>query len=735
MQMQILNQAVTPELREWIRRAGAGRLCRRRHPQGHAGQRLGRCRGPRRADADAAAGAARPRRCRSRRPCPRAPRSPVPEPDLRGAPSVLRLPDREVQVLLTMQRPRVVLFGGFMSDEECDALMDLARPRLARSETVDHHSGGSEVNAARTSDGMFFERGEAPLIQRIEQRIAALLHWPVEQGEGLQILRYRPGAQYRPHFDYFDPAQPGTAAVLKRGGQRVGTLVMYLHVPAQRRRHHLPRRRSGGGAGEGPRAVLQLRPAARIHRHAARRLAGDRRREVGRHQVDARGRVRLNGGCVLSARAAVNAGPGETRAGPSAAAATVGAARRALLALPKAAPSQELRTRVRRARAHRPAAAARETRSRAGHPAAGHRRRSAAATRRRVSMHRCARRTGRGRRLRCGCSSRAGNGYSTVMPCAASTYSAVRSTARRPAVAHLDRTNGRHRANLGALPLVDRSRAAPDAGISVACTCKVLLCAGCPAPPRRCAAGSGCGPARCSCACRRSGKAGSPMASEGVASGPSALPLAGGGSIQSAALRDLQAQVVLLVRLRPRRRRCPRGGARRHRWPAARRASRCRRDRRCRATRSCSATRGRFGRSWPRPAAADACRSRADARCWLSAAPATRVVAVAADHAQACPGGRSPAPAGRAGCPARCRRRGHRAGRHRRAGRPGAAAAATAAMPARRRRRSTGASSPVPVTSGVGVLRFGPHSGRRRTAPVAGSSPPGPTPALRPACR
>jgi prolyl 4-hydroxylase len=174
--------------------------------------------------------------------------SPVPEPDLRGAPALLRLPDRDVQVLMSLQRPRVLLFGGFLSGNECDALMNLARPRLARSQTVHHRSGGSEVNAARTSDGMFFERGEAPLIQRIEERIAALLHWPVDQGEGLQILRYRPGAQYRPHFDYFDPAQPGSAAVLQHGGQRVGTLIMYLQVP------------QGGGGTVFPDIGLEVMP-------------------------------------------------------------------------------------------------------------------------------------------------------------------------------------------------------------------------------------------------------------------------------------------------------------------------------------------------------------------------------------------------------------------------------------------------------------------------------------------
>jgi prolyl 4-hydroxylase len=159
------------------------------------------------------------------------PATPVPEPDVADSPAVIRTPDREVRVLMQMRDPRVVVFGGLLSADECEALMALARPRLARSETVKHETGGSEVNEARTSQGMFFGRGEAELIERIEARIAALLNWPVERGEGLQVLHYRPGAEYRPHYDYFDPAQAGTPTILKRGGQRVGTLVMYLNTP------------------------------------------------------------------------------------------------------------------------------------------------------------------------------------------------------------------------------------------------------------------------------------------------------------------------------------------------------------------------------------------------------------------------------------------------------------------------------------------------------------------------
>ena len=161
------------------------------------------------------------------------PAVPVPEPALAESPSRLWAHDREVTVLLAMRSPRVVVFGGFLSDEECDALVADAAPRMARSETVVNATGGNEVNAARTSQGMFFGRAETALCARIEARIAALLHWPVENGEGLQILHYRPGAEYKPHHDYFDPAQPGMGAVLQRGGQRVGTLVMYLNTPAQ----------------------------------------------------------------------------------------------------------------------------------------------------------------------------------------------------------------------------------------------------------------------------------------------------------------------------------------------------------------------------------------------------------------------------------------------------------------------------------------------------------------------
>ena len=158
---------------------------------------------------------------------------PQPGPLLDGAPTRLDAGDRQVEVLLSLRHPGLVLLGGLLSPEECQALIEAARPRLQRSLTVHTRTGGEERNAHRTSDGMFFERGESALLRTIEARLSRLLHWPQENCEPLQVLHYRPGTRYEPHYDYFDPAEPGTPAILQRGGQRRATLVMYLNTPQQ----------------------------------------------------------------------------------------------------------------------------------------------------------------------------------------------------------------------------------------------------------------------------------------------------------------------------------------------------------------------------------------------------------------------------------------------------------------------------------------------------------------------
>jgi prolyl 4-hydroxylase len=148
---------------------------------------------------------------------------------LASSPNTIDASDRGVRILFALNAPRVVLFGGLLSDDECDEMIRLATPKLTRSTVVNAATGAYDVHEARTSRGAHFERGENPLVRKIEARIAELTSLPVENGEPIQILHYQPGAEYKPHFDYFDPKLPGNEKVLQMGGQRIATLVMYLN--------------------------------------------------------------------------------------------------------------------------------------------------------------------------------------------------------------------------------------------------------------------------------------------------------------------------------------------------------------------------------------------------------------------------------------------------------------------------------------------------------------------------
>ncbi|KAI3745773.1 hypothetical protein L6452_08180 [Arctium lappa] len=119
--------------------------------------------------------------------------------------------------------PRAFVYHNFLSKEECEYLINLAKPHMAKSTVVDSKTGQSKDSRVRTSSGMFLRRGRDKVIRNIEKRIADFTFIPVEHGEGLQVLHYEEGQKYEPHFDYFlDEFNT------KNGGQRIATVLMYL---------------------------------------------------------------------------------------------------------------------------------------------------------------------------------------------------------------------------------------------------------------------------------------------------------------------------------------------------------------------------------------------------------------------------------------------------------------------------------------------------------------------------
>ncbi|KAJ9165920.1 hypothetical protein P3X46_020733 [Hevea brasiliensis] len=119
--------------------------------------------------------------------------------------------------------PRAFLYHNFLSKEECEHLIALAKPHMTKSTVVDSKTGKSKDSRVRTSSGMFLRRGQDKLIKSIEKRVADFSFIPVEHGEGLQVLHYEVGQKYEAHYDYFlDEFNT------KNGGQRTATVLMYL---------------------------------------------------------------------------------------------------------------------------------------------------------------------------------------------------------------------------------------------------------------------------------------------------------------------------------------------------------------------------------------------------------------------------------------------------------------------------------------------------------------------------
>jgi prolyl 4-hydroxylase len=116
-------------------------------------------------------------------------------------------------------RPRACLFEQLLTSAECAYLIDAAAESFEPSMVYDE-AHRLVRDTIRTSDGATFHWAiEDPAIHAINRRIAAATRTQYVQGETLHVLRYSPGQEYRPHFDWLDNAP----------NQRLWTALVYLN--------------------------------------------------------------------------------------------------------------------------------------------------------------------------------------------------------------------------------------------------------------------------------------------------------------------------------------------------------------------------------------------------------------------------------------------------------------------------------------------------------------------------
>ncbi|HEX9965982.1 MAG TPA: 2OG-Fe(II) oxygenase [Allosphingosinicella sp.] len=153
------------------------------------------------------------------------------------------------------EAPEVSRFPGLFSAAECEWLARSAAPMLERAVVVDPASGRQRLDPMRVCDSVGFTWPlENLAVHALNRRIAAASGTAVEQGEPLQVLRYRPGGEYRPHFD----AIPGFA------NQRAMTMLVWLSDGYEGGETHFPTPglKLKGGVGD---AILfrNIRPDGR----------------------------------------------------------------------------------------------------------------------------------------------------------------------------------------------------------------------------------------------------------------------------------------------------------------------------------------------------------------------------------------------------------------------------------------------------------------------------------------
>lgn len=146
-------------------------------------------------------------------------------PEIGKKGNIIYTSDREIKVLSRVEKPFILHLDNVLSEDECDTLIDLSRERLKPSKVVDSVTGEERIAPGRTSKGMYYTIKENEFITKLERRFEELTTYPIENGEGIQVLNYLVGEEYKAHFDYF----PTNKVHHDRGGQRVGTLLIYLN--------------------------------------------------------------------------------------------------------------------------------------------------------------------------------------------------------------------------------------------------------------------------------------------------------------------------------------------------------------------------------------------------------------------------------------------------------------------------------------------------------------------------
>ena len=98
--------------------------------------------------------------------------------------------------------PIVYLVSDFLNDDECEAFISAAQGRLQGSTVISKDK--FIKHDSRTSENCWLEHDANEIVHEVSKRLSILVQMPIRNAEQYQVVYYKAGAEYKPHYDSFD---------------------------------------------------------------------------------------------------------------------------------------------------------------------------------------------------------------------------------------------------------------------------------------------------------------------------------------------------------------------------------------------------------------------------------------------------------------------------------------------------------------------------------------------------
>jgi prolyl 4-hydroxylase len=118
----------------------------------------------------------------------------------------------------------IYIVRDFLDERDCHELIALIDSDCEPSKLLSYN-GDDEF---RTSHSCNVDPTD-PAVLRVEGKITSLMGIDSPHGETIQGQRYRVGQQFKPHYDFFHAGEAYWAEMMRSGGQRTWTAMVFLN--------------------------------------------------------------------------------------------------------------------------------------------------------------------------------------------------------------------------------------------------------------------------------------------------------------------------------------------------------------------------------------------------------------------------------------------------------------------------------------------------------------------------